>query len=195
MKKRIFGLVFLVFICLQNKAQTDSVYYGNTPKDNNHKTKTPRNTEWLKRFTYGGNTQLYFSGNFTFVDLAPTIGYSPMERLNVGVGFIYFYSSVNYNGYGRYQQSAVGGLCYAKYAFNDNFFGQVQFDKLRQSNVFNFNNPEEKVWVDYLLVGGGYSIDVGKNARATTSILLNLMPHRLSIYPNPIIQFGFVAGF
>lgn len=195
MKKRILGLVFMVFICLYSIAQTDSVYYGNSTKDNTIKAKRERNTDWLKRFTYGGNTQLYFSSYYTFVDLSPSIGFSPFEKLNVGLGFIYFYSSTNYSGYGRYQQSAYGGQTYARYFFTDNFFGQAQYDKLRQSDVLNYNNPGKKIWVDYFLIGGGYSVDIGKNSKATTSIMLNVSPHRLSIYPNPIIQFGFIGGF
>lgn len=195
MKKRILGLVFLVFICLRYTAQTDSVYYGNSPNNNTAKAKKQRNTDWLKRVTYGGNTQLYFSSYFTFIDISPSIGFTPFERFNFGIGFIYFYSSTNYSGYGRFQQSAYGGMAYARYFVTDNFFAQAQYDKLRQTDIFNFNNPKEKVWVDYLLIGGGYSVDLGKNARATTSIMLNVSPHRLSIYPNPIIQFGFIAGF
>ncbi len=195
MKKRILGLVFIVFICLHFNAQTDSVYYGNTSKDNTFKAKRERNTDWLKRFTIGGNTQLYFSTNFTFVDLSPTIGFSPFEKLNVGLGFIYFYSNTNYQILGRFQQSAYGGQAYARYFFTDNFFGQAQYDKLRQTNFLSYTNPREKVWVDYFLIGGGYSVDIGKNSKATTSIMLNVSPNKLSIYPNPIVQFGFIGGF
>lgn len=194
MKKRFFGLVFLLFIGFCCNAQTDSVYYGNTRNDTSHKARKPRNKDWLEKVTYGGDFQLSF-GSYTNIYLAPTIGYTPFNRFNFGIGFIYNYVSINYSGYGRFEQTVYGGHSYARYFFGESFFAQAQFDHLLQPNVFNFNNPREKVWVDYLLVGGGYRQSLGKNAALVTSIMINLTPTRLSLYPNPIFQIGFVGGF
>ncbi len=196
MKKRILTVVFLLFFCLVFNAQTDSVYYG-TPakKDSTFKAKKQRNKDWNKKLTYGGNTQLYFSQAFTIVDLAPSIGYNLTENLNLGLGFIYIYSSANYLTYGRYVQSAYGPYCYARYSFLESFFVQGQFDRLRQTNIYNFNDPTQKVWVDYVWLGGGYRRSIGKNAALMSSVMINITPHRLSIYPNTILQFGVVAGF
>lgn len=196
MKKRILTVVFLLFFCLAFNAQTDSVYYG-TPakKDTTFKPKKQRNNDWMKKLTYGGNLQLSF-GSYTNIYLAPAIGYSPFNRFNFGIGFIYNYVSVNYGGYGKFEQTVYGGHSYARYFINESFFAQAQFDYLLQPNVYNiYNNPKEKVWVEYLLLGGGYRQSLGKNAALVTSIMINATPHRLSLYPNPIFQVGFVGGF
>jgi hypothetical protein len=196
MKKRILTVVFLLFFCLAFNAQTDSVYYG-TPakKDSTFKPKKPKDSDWKKKFTYGGNTQLYFSPLFTIVDLSPAIGYKLTENLNLGVGFIYSYSSANYRSYGRYMQSAYGPYCYARYSFLESFFVQGQFDRLRQTNIYNFNDPTQKVWVDYAWLGGGYRRSLGNNMALMSSIMVNVIPNRLSIYPRTILQFGFVGDF
>lgn len=194
MKRRILTVVFLLFFCLVFNAQTDSVYYGAPLKDSVNKPKKHRNNDWTKRLTYGSNVQAIF-GTYTYIYLSPTIGYSPIDKLNIGVGFIYSYVSINYKNYGRFSQSIYGAHSYVRYFFTESFYAQGQFDHLLQPNVYNFYNPKEKVWVDYALIGGGYRQSLGKNAAIVTSLMFNLTPSPLSIYPNPIFQVGFVAGF
>lgn len=193
MKKSFLLVVFLVYYYSFN-AQTDSVYVGTTKQDTSSKAKRKRNNDWLEKLTYGGNFQAVF-GNYTYVYLSPTIGYIPFKNLNVGIGIIYSYASTNYNGYGVYSQSIFGGHSYARYFLSQSFFAQGQFDRLLQPNVYNYNNPNEKVWVDYALIGGGFRQALGKHAALITSIMVNVSPNRLSIYPNPIVQIGFVGGF
>ena len=195
MKKRIFGLVFLIFVCVCYKAQTDSVYYGNTAKDTTHKTRRQKDAAWREKLTYGGNMQLYFGQTYSIIHLSPAIGYMITDELNAGLGFIYNYSSVNYRGYGRFAQSAIGPYCYARYYFLESFFAQGQFEYLQQTNIYNIQDPKQKVWVDYIWLGGGYRRSVGDNVMLMTSIMVNIKPNKLSIYPNPIFQFGIVAGF
>ncbi|MEO6304861.1 MAG: hypothetical protein ABIP51_17000 [Bacteroidia bacterium] len=196
MKKRILAVVFLLFFCLAFNAQTDSVYYGTKTKDSVYRHEKPKDKDWLKKVTYGSDFQAIF-GTYTNVYLAPTIGYKPIDKLNVAVGFIYSYVSINYNGYGRISQTIYGGHSYARFFFNESFFAQGQFDHLLQPDVYNYNDPEKKVWVDYTMVGGGYRQSLGKRAALVTSLMINVSPSRLSIYgPSPLIfQVGFVGGF
>ncbi|MEI8137012.1 MAG: hypothetical protein WCH21_06795 [Bacteroidota bacterium] len=194
MKKKILSLVFSIFFCLAYNGQTDDVYVGTTAKDTTFKPRKKRNTDWLQKVTYGGNVQAVF-GTYTYVYLSPTIGYIPFKNFNIGLGFIYSYVNINYKNYGRFSQSIYGGHSYARYFINESFFAQGQFDHLLQPNVYNYNNPNEKVWVDYFLIGGGFRQSIGKNAALVTSIMVNVSPSPLSFYPNPIIQIGFVGGF
>jgi hypothetical protein len=189
---RIHIILLFIFSYCALHAQKDSVYYGNTLPKSPQKEK---NEEWKERVTYGGNFQAFF-GNPTFVYLSPAIGYNVLDNLNVGAGVIYNYASVNYGGYGKYSQSIFGTHSYARYAVTSYFFIQGQYDKLYQPNVFNYKNPDEKVWVDYTMAGVGYSQPVGELAMFNTSLMYNFTPHRLSIYPSQFIfQVGIVSRF
>ncbi len=194
MKSGILCIVFLLFFCLDNRAQTDSVYYGKRTKDTASRAKKFDSSK-LDKFNYGGDFQAYFINSYTYVYLAPTIGYTPFNNFTIGAGPLYIYASVNYLGYGRISQSVYGLHSYGRYFFKGGFFAQGQFDHLLQPNVYNYNNPEQKVWVDYTLVGGGFRRSLGKNSALITSIMINVTPNKLSIYQNPIFQIGFVGGF
>lgn len=191
--RNFFNTFFLVVLFAAfGSAQVDSVYTGDIKKKDEERRKE-RNYDWMENVTFGGNLQLQF-GSYTFIYLSPTIGYMPLEKLNVGVGLIYNYISINYGAFGKYSQSVYGTHSYLRYFLTDGFFVQGQFDRLFQPNVFAAN--ENKVWVDYALVGGGFRQSIGDKAALTTSIMYNLTPNLLSIYPNRlIIQFGFMSRF
>ena len=186
-----FALILLL-ACFAGSAQTDSVYYGSdsaAPR----KDRSFWHPPWRDRITFGGNFQLWF-GNPTFVLLTPTIGYRAVDNLFVGIGGVYNYTSVNFGQYGRFRQSIFGGHSYARYVIAESYFAQVQFDLLRQPDWYTME-PDDKVWVDYLLVGGGFRQQLGPNAALLTSIMYNLTPHPFSIYPGRVIvQFGFVGS-
>jgi len=190
------ALLLILFFCLNATAQSDDVYVGKRPEDK----PAPRKKsflnfdQWKEKVTFGGNFQAWF-GNPTFVFLSPTIGYSPVDNFNLGVGVIYNYSKVDFGQYGKYSQSIFGGHSYARYFFTESYFAQVQYDRLRQPNLLSYKQGE-KTWIDYLLVGGGLRQSVGPKAALTMSLMYNLTPHLLSIYPSRVIlQFGIVAGF
>ena len=174
-------------------AQVDSVYMG-LPPDSTPPKKKIRNNDWLKKVTYGGNFHAWF-GNPSFVFLSPSVGYVPVEELNVGLGFIYNYMSTDAGYYGRYKHSVFGAHSYVRYIIAQNYMLQVQFDRLRQPDLLIYP-PGEKLWVNYLLVGGGFRHPLGDRAALTSALMYNLTPHPLSIYPSRlIIQFGFMGGF
>lgn len=175
------------------EAQTDSVYHGRPDTAKVIKKKKLSDRDWFNRITWGGNFQAWF-GNPSFVFLSPTIGYTPVNNLNLGVGFIYNYLSVDGGGYGRFRQSVFGGHTYVRYVIAKNYFVQAQFDRLRQPDYFAIT-PGEKIWVNYLLGGGGFRHLLGEKAAILTSLMYNFTPNPLSIYPSRIIiQFGIVAG-
>ena len=192
--KQFIGILILFFsFSINMLSQTDSVYTG--VKNKTSKFEKGKNDEWKKRLTYGGNFQALF-GTVTYIYLTPTIGYIPAKNLYVGIGGIYNYTSVNYSGYGRFSQSIFGGHSYARYLLSPAFFMQLQFDKLYQPDWFSPVDPTPKVWVDYLLAGAGYNQRVGPSVAFNTSLMYNLTPHRLSIYPSRfILQLGFTAKF
>ena len=189
----LYTFIFVTF-GVNLKGQTDSVYTGGVSPHDSIKKRQPKNREWLKKITYEGNIQFQLSA-YTFFYFSPTIGYSPIKKLNVGLGVIYNYISINYGPpYGKVSQSVFGGHSYARYFVSEVFFVQGQYDKLRQPDVYGYG-PEKK-WVDYVLVGGGFRKPIGDKIGLSATILYNLTPSLLSIYPNRlIVQFGFMGTF
>lgn len=173
-------------------AQTDSVYYG-TREELPKKEKVKKKEDILEKMNYGGSFQLFF-GTTTFIYLAPTVGISPLEKLNVGLGPVYSYWSVKSGGK-TYSQSLIGGQVYGRYALLENLSAVVHYDKLYQPD-WNSYTPDHKIWVDYTMLGFAYTQPAGDNTVFYTSLLYNVTPHRSSIYPsNFAFQFGITVGF
>jgi hypothetical protein len=191
--RRLIGILALVFsVSIAAFSQTDSVYYGNRPAKTREQQK---DYKWIKKFTYGGNFQTLL-GTYTYIYLSPTIGYMPVKKVNVGVGFIYNYSNWDFGRYGRMPQTVVGGHSYIRYNLLPSFFVQGQYDKLRQRDSYSLTNPDTKVWVDYILAGIGFNQPIARKFALNTTLMYNLTPNRLSIYPIPLIfQIGFTGTF
>lgn len=188
---RISIIVSFLFSTLA--AQVDSVYYGNPTGKKSEVPDKPKKDEWKTKISWGGNLQAWL-GNPTFILLSPTIGYVPFKNVNVGLGAIYNYTSYR-SSYGDYSQSIFGGHSFARYTIAESYFVQVQFDKLRQPDLLSLE-PDDRTWVDYFLVGGGFRQAISDKAALTTSIMYNVNPDPLSIYPSRIIiQLGIIGTF
>ena len=191
---KLFRIIALLLVLSGvANAQKDSVYYGSKHARQNDKPTAPKNTVWKENVTWGGNIQAWI-GNPTFIMVTPTMGYTLFKNFNIGVGGIYNYTSYN-SYYGNYSQSIYGAHSYARYVIGDSYFVQVQYDKLHQPNLLSAE-PNDKVWVDYLLIGGGFRQDISDKVALSTSIMYNVNKVALSIYPSRvIIQFGIVGSF
>jgi hypothetical protein len=194
MKLALRITAFLLLFVFVSKGQVDSVYYGTKhPQKKGSPSNKPKNDEWKKSVSWGGNVQAWI-GNPTFILLSPTLGYIPFKNFTVGIGGIYNYTSYN-TQYGNYSQSIYGAHSFVRYVIGDSYFVQAQFDKLKQPNLFS-PEPNDKIWVDYFLIGGGFRQPIGDKAALITSIMYNVNPNALSIYPsNIIIQVGIVGTF
>lgn len=192
--KHLGIIVFLVLGSFCASGQVDSVYYGLPPDAKPAKSgDDKKNDAWKERLIWGGNIQAWV-GNPTFILLTPTIGFIPFENFNIGVGGVYNYVSYN-TYYGKFSQSVFGAHSYARYIIGDSYFLQVQYDKLLQPDLFS-QEPNDKVWVDYVMVGGGFRQSVSNKMALTSSIMYNITPNQLSIYPGRIIiQFGITGNF
>jgi len=175
-------------------AQVDSVYVGRPVEKKQNTKKSLRSQEWRNSMTWGGNFHGWF-GNPSFILLSPTVGFCPYKNVNVGFGIIYNYTS--YKTYaGTYSQSIWGGHSYLRYTIAESYFFQVQYDKLYQPNLMSMFDPNDRIWVNYLMLGAGFRQRLGGNAALTTSLMYNLSPNPLSIYPSRVLlQFGVIGGF
>ncbi|MES2565393.1 MAG: hypothetical protein V4565_00915 [Bacteroidota bacterium] len=144
-----------------------------------------------ERLFFGGNVGAWF-GSTTYVNLSPLVGYKINKELSVGVGFTYNYYSQTYLGQ-RYTSTIYGSNTFARYFILENFFGQVGWDRLSVSD-YTSPIPNSRVWIDNILVGGGYRQPFSERGSFVAAIFYNLNQTPLTPYPNPIIQVGFNIG-
>ncbi|MBK7818684.1 MAG: hypothetical protein IPJ60_14915 [Sphingobacteriaceae bacterium] len=196
--KYIFAIIVSLLVSQKTVGQVDSVYTGE-PKIKDDKKKQQKSERFKSiqdKITYGGMIMpgFYASqyGNVVYVTANPNIGYRLTDEFTIGLGLNYSYTSLK-NRYGKYTQSIYGPGAFGRYKIFDRVFLQVQYDKLNQPDYYS--GTDKRIWVDYLYAGGGYFQSFGENAGLMYSILYNLTPGRNSIYYNPLIQIGFVAGF
>lgn len=169
-------------------AQVDSVYYGNSTSPKKEKEKPNYNLK--EKLSFGGNFMVWF-GTTSYVYLSPVVNCELNKRLNVGLGLIYNYYGYN-SGPAKYSYTIYGLHSYVLAFATSNIFGKVEFNHLLQPNRYYYN---DKVWVSYVYLGGGFRQPLGDNASFYTSILYNINENSQSILYNPLIQMGILAGF
>jgi hypothetical protein len=147
---------------------------------------------FIDRLYYGGNVGLWI-GNPTYINAAPMLGVKITKKLSLGATFTYNYYQQKYLGV-RYTSSIYGAGPFVRYRVTDNLFIQAQWDRL---SVINPNSiiENDRVWVDNLLIGGGYRQPFSNYGSFVIMAFWNLNETPLSPYPNPIIQMGFNLRF
>ncbi len=146
---------------------------------------------FIERMYVGGNVGAWF-GTSTYINVSPVIGIKITNELSLGVTGTYNYYSQTYGGQ-KFVSTVYGGGAFGRYLFFENFFGKVGFEKLSVLDYISIL-PNSRVWVDNILVGGGYRQLFSKRGSFVAAIFYNVNQTPLSPYPNPIIQIGFNIG-
>ena len=187
MKK--LSLYLTVFIALNNYIFS---------QENRPKLSVPSNTLAPKEFE-NFKDRLYFGGNFgawfgstTYINLSPLVGCKINKEFSVGGGITYNYYSQTKFGQ-KFTSTIYGGNVFARYLIFENAFAQIGWDRL---SVPEFFSPikNSRVWVDNILLGGGYRQAFSERGSFVAAIFYNINQSPLSPYPNPIIQIGFNVG-
>ncbi len=144
------------------------------------------------RLYYGGNVGASF-GTTTFLNLSPLIGCKITKDFSMGIGAIYNYYSTSIYGQ-KYTTSIYGGSTFARYNVLENLFLQAGIDHINVPDYYNYTKLDSRIWIDNVLVGGGYKQSIGGNANMIAMIFYNLNQTQYSPNRNPIIQIGFNVG-
>ena len=145
-------------------------------------------TKFIDKLAIGGNFSLSF-GNVTFINISPLVGYKLTEKLMPGIGLTYMY----YNTRG-FSQHFYGGNIFTRYTVFNNFFVHAELEALRVSTSYNGQDSGINRWSISPLIGGGYTIRIGKFGGIMMTLLYNLNYNQAtSIYSSPIIyRIGFI---
>lgn len=156
------------------------------------------------RIFFGGNFGLSF-GSTTSIVVNPIMGYRITPRLAGGIGARYEYFRNNYPGYLPFDTHIFGGSVFTRFmvinslsdalgigGLNSGIFLQGEYEMLSlESREFDPSNPNPRFLLHSVLVGGGIYQPIGRRSGIMVTVLWNLNESYRSIYPNPIIRFGF----
>ena len=144
--------------------------------------------------------KIYFGGNFglslgtiTYVDVSPLIGYRISDNYSAGVTLSYQYF--------RDKRFDVSGDVLGYGVFNrlnltEEIFLYAEFQNLSYSGLGSTvdNNPDPRINVPFLWLGGGYSQRLGQSSALFVSFLYDVIQDPNGRFQNPQIRGGITFG-
>jgi hypothetical protein len=146
------------------------------------------------RIYAGGNFGLAIGNVSTFVELAPFAGYRVTENFSLGLGGSYTHLRYN-DGFFKTKLDIFGVNIFARRIINQSFFAHIEYEMLNVAPRFVQFDNKRRIWVEGLLIGGGFRQPFGNNSAFITTILFNLLESAETPYRNPIYRAGFYLGF
>lgn len=163
-----------------------------SPEKNTKREKLP----FRERIVFGSDFGLSF-GTFTYIKLAPTVGYRITNRFTAGLGPIYIYARDKYYDY---ETSIYGGKAYGLFVIyqgtqKENNYGIGDLMLYAENEVINTERykPSGRIWIDNLLLGGGLYQSLGGRFGVSILVLWDVTQNIYSPYyrSNPVFKFGF----
>jgi hypothetical protein len=183
-------LFILIALALSLSISVFSQENGISAKPKEQRPIAPKEFNTFKeRLYFGGNIGLGF-GTTTYINLSPLVGCKITKQFSAGGGIVYNYFSQTY-GAKKYVSTIYGVSAFARYMVLENLFAQVGLDRL---NVMDYSASNSRIWIDNILIGGGYRQAISGRGSLVASIFYNINDTPLSPYQNPIIQIGFNVG-
>lgn len=156
-----------------------------------------KDTRTLKeRLFWGGGINLGF-GTVTNIGVEPIIGYKVdrANRWSVGVGGTYNYYRQNTQSY-IYETSIYGYKAFTRYKILPQLFVHGEFNQLSYQ-LYGSSGGQNRLWIPFLLVGGGYAANIGGRTALTFQVLWDVIQDPNSPYRagTPFVTGGFAVGF
>ncbi|MFZ1688309.1 MAG: hypothetical protein WAU70_12845 [Flavobacteriales bacterium] len=150
-----------------------------------------------ERFFVGGGINLSF-GTVTNIGVEPIVGYKidRDNRWSVGVGGSYNYYRSNYYNY-TYETSIYGYKAFTRYKILSPLFVAAEFNHLSYQLYSAVPGVQQRLWIPFLLVGGGYAANIGGHTSLTFTLMWDVIqdPHSPYRAGSPFISGGFAVGF
>lgn len=179
------------------KPDTTAATTTQDPKEKSATNKPLEQEKFLDKVIIGGNASLSF-GTFTFIYLAPTVGYKFTDNLVAGPGFIYQYTRIaarNINGVdvGVIQSSIYGPKAFANYIFADRVYGGLQYEYLNHQIPFVPTGSSRlefvNTWTSVLFIEAGLISRFGGKGYAQLGMRYNVLHGPDSPYASPFFPF------
>jgi len=198
MKCLLFVLLLIGFLFSSVYAEENTLTKSNTSSS---QTTQPPSAE--SKWYYGGNIGFSFWNDYFYLGVYPLVGYKVTPKLSLGakVGYAYI-SDDRYEPFPALNTSNYGGSLFSRYRIIPQLYAHAEFAYWSYENISSFNTLEntyntERFWVPYLLLGGGFSQQLGPNTWAFVEVLFDVINDENSPYEewDPFVSFGVGVGF
>lgn len=185
MSAKLIIPVLLLFILNVAKAQDTTAV---------EPAKTKPSKPFKERIYYGGNIGLSF-GSYTMVGIYPLVGYKITPKLSAGVKVAYEYI-VDKRYSSDYTTSNYGGSIFARYRLIKWLYLHAEYAGLNYE-LYNELGESNREWVPFLLVGAGFSQNLGGNVWLNIQVLFDVLQNNRSPYRRwePFYNIGIGVGF
>jgi len=148
----------------------------------------------VSKVYYGGYVGATF-GDYSSIELSPMVGYHVSPVVSAGVRFTYEYLWADVNGQ-NYDASNYGGSVFALARVHPKVFLQAEFKYMSYETV-SVLSTDDREWVPFLYLGGGYVQPLGGNVSLVASVLVDVLQDENSPYEDwsPEFSIGVIAGF
>jgi hypothetical protein len=150
------------------------------------------------RWYYGGNVGFSFWNDYTYLGVYPLVGYKITPQFSVGAKVGYSY--INYKDI-DFDTHNYGGSVFTRYRIIPQIYLHGEFVyfsyERRTFSLINQQFGSERVWVPFLLLGGGFSQQISPNVWAYAEVLFDVINDNNSPYNSgePFVSVGVGVGF
>jgi hypothetical protein len=149
-------------------------------------------TQEPSRVYYGGTVLVSF-GDVTRIGIYPMIAYKFTPKLSLGAEVGYEWLK-----YDNFDETAnnYGGSVFTRYRLIPRLYAHAEYQMVNYE-IFTSTTTSERDWVPFLLLGGGFSQPMGKNAWSYIEVLFDVLNDDNSPYDDgePFISIGVGVGF
>lgn len=198
--KKTFLLSLFFIVSLNLLAQDPGTDPGTetspepAPRTTHPNNKKPSNTSsFSNRLFTGGDIGMQF-GSYTYVQIAPLLGFRATPDLSIGITGKYIYYNVNdsYSAY-KYETNTYGGGFFTRYNVMEEIFLHGEYEALSLEVPVSPYEMNRRI-VSALFLGGGYRQFFGSYSSMNIMILFDAIQDQYSPYQNPIFRIGFDFG-
>jgi len=144
---------------------------------------------------------LSFWNDYFYISVAPLVGYKITPQFSIGGKIAYAYiSDDRYEPLPALNTSNYGASIFTRYRIIPQLYAHAEFAYWSYENAINVTvdgYETERVWVPYLLLGGGFGQNIGPNTWVFVEVLFDVINDNNSPYEDwdPFVSIGVGVGF
>jgi hypothetical protein len=187
--KKLSTLIILLALSVAFVTGQDTIPEQQVPP----KKQKPKGSNRDKIF-FGGSFGLSF-GSYTRIAIYPLVGYRVTPWLHGGFELGYEY--IQDKRYSQtYDASNYGASIFARLYPLRQLFLHTEY-ALYNYELYYVDETSSRVWVPFLYLGAGYSVNLGPRTRAYAAVKFDVLQNPNSPYSDwaPFWSFGITSGF